>query len=133
MRQYATASEMIGLTVALVVTSIAGAHAFLIPNLWQNTFVVDGRLLPVFLHGLVVLSAILIAHSYIRRAQMARMQNRLDEIEGELAAGRMESRIDALTGLGNRRMWDETLRREIDLANRSSRAFAIGLVDRMTA
>ncbi len=60
------------------------------------------------------------------RAALERAQERSRELLGELER---LSREDGLTGLANRRCWDEQLQREVDRARRGARPLSVLLCD----
>ena len=60
------------------------------------------------------------------RADVAELQQRTDELVDRLRA---EARTDALTGLGNRRRWQEELPLEVERARRSGAGLAVALLD----
>ncbi len=68
-----------------------------------------------------------------REAEVAQLHAELDQLRlhsEELARRlRAEARTDPLTGLGNRRQWDEQLELELERARRAGSGLAVALVD----
>lgn len=60
------------------------------------------------------------------RAEIAELQQHTDDLVGRLRA---EARTDPLTGLGNRRRWQEELPLAVERARRSGTGLAVALVD----
>ena len=60
------------------------------------------------------------------RTDVAELQHRTDELVDRLRA---EARTDPLTGLGNRRRWQEELPLEVERARRSGTGLAVALFD----
>lgn len=54
---------------------------------------------------------------------------RIEALSEELTAMALEARTDPLTGLANRRGWDERLAHELARARRSGESLSIGLMD----
>ena len=70
---------------------------------------------------------------FAREAEVSRLRAELEELRErseELAQRlRAEARTDPLTGLGNRRHWDEQLEIELERARRAGSGLAVALVD----
>jgi diguanylate cyclase (GGDEF)-like protein len=60
------------------------------------------------------------------RAELIKVRQRSDELVDRLRA---EARTDPLTGLGNRRRWQEELPLEVERARRSGAGLAVALID----
>jgi len=59
-------------------------------------------------------------------AELAELRQRSDELADRLRA---EARTDPLTGIGNRRRWQEELPLEVERARRSGTGLAVALID----
>ena len=59
-------------------------------------------------------------------AELAELRQRSDELADRLRA---EARTDPLTGIGNRRRWQEELPLEVERARRSGTVLAVALID----
>ena len=80
--------------------------------------------------GTVVLGAVLIDTLVSRVRRIARESSSIARERAELMAALAEvARTDELTGLPNRRAWDEALERELARARRESRPLCIAIVD----
>ena len=85
-----------------------------------QTVATRARMLVLALSGASLLLALVLARAL---AQSVRRQAELVRQLGELA------RVDALTGVPNRRVWDEELGKGLERARRAGKPCSVGLID----
>jgi diguanylate cyclase (GGDEF)-like protein len=113
-------------TAALYLLGIAAAYAGLL--IVEDTNAALARWVTTI--GTIVLAAYLIDSLVRRVRRIARESALIARERAELMATLAEvARTDDLTGLPNRRAWDEALDRELSRAKRDSTPVCIGIVD----
>ena len=113
-------------TALLYLAAIAVAYAVLLVAEHANA----GLARWVTTIGTIVLAAFLIDSLVRRVRRIARESASIARERAELMATLAEvARTDELTGLANRRAWDEALERELARAQRDSTPLCIGIVD----
>jgi diguanylate cyclase (GGDEF)-like protein len=111
---------------ALYMAAIGAAYAILLAVEDQNAALARW----VTTIGTIVLAAFLIDTLFRRVRRMATESAAIARERADLMATLAEvARTDDLTGLANRRAWDEALSREMARAKRESTPLSIGIVD----
>ena len=110
----------------LYLCGVAAAYAILLVIEDQNAALARW----VTTVGTIVLAAVLIDSLFRRVRRMAHESAAIARERAELMATLAEvARTDDLTGLANRRAWDEALDRELARARREETPLSIGIVD----
>jgi diguanylate cyclase (GGDEF)-like protein len=102
--------------------ALAVGSATLLSSQWENRFVPELSLVAVA----IALAALIAVRQYLAQGEMIRLQRELREAHEEMA--KLASQ-DPLTGMANRRSFDENLEAELERASRYGRALSILFID----
>jgi diguanylate cyclase (GGDEF)-like protein len=102
--------------------ALAVGSATLLSSQWENPFVLELSLVAVA----IALAALIALRQYLAQGEMIRLQGELRDAHEEMAKLASE---DPLTGMANRRSFDEILEQELERANRYGRALSILFID----